>query len=171
MDTETETDVDTVELNPVGCSIFPQTCESRNGIEPGYHCVAGETLCAKCPIGTYGADGKTCLQCPFGTWTIRAGETKCYSSFSYSKVGLHKSTIPFGVNQITVSLWGGGGGGEFSPKNDEFVAHAGGGGGYLSCNVVVSNVRDIYIVVGDGGKAKSSHVNPGGRFYNSEAFH
>jgi hypothetical protein len=171
MDEDTETDIDT-EVKRIGCGEVSRTCEGKLPIpEPGYHCVDGKTLCAKCPIGTYGADGKNCEPCPFGEWTIKEGESRCYSSFSYTKVGQHKSIIPFGVSHIFVSLWGAGGGGELSPQNEQFVAHAGGGGGYLSCNVEVKTVRDIIIIVGGGGKAGGSNINDGGRFCCVEAFH
>lgn len=159
--TETDKDKDTGDGKLlVDCGTF-SPCESRNGIELGYQCK--NRVCTKCKAGTYGTDGRKCNLCPFGQWTIKEGETRCYSSFSYSTVGSHTGVIPFGVSQIIVSLWGGGGGGEQSLDNAGLVAHAGGGGGFLSCNVTVSNIREIQIIVGGGGKARSNKINLGGR--------
>lgn len=165
---DTETDVEDGEEVKAECSKLWGKCVSENGPINGFHCVDGK--CLKCPIGTYGVDAERCELCPFGTWTIKKGETRCYSSFSYSQAGLHNIIIPFGVNLIKVSLWGGGGGGENSMDKGRFVAHAGGGGGFLSCNVSVSDVRDIHIIVGGGGRAMNDSINLGGRLDVIKAF-
>lgn len=150
----------------VQCTRAYGHCQDSNGDVAGYKCVDGK--CIQCPIGTFGIDSMTCELCPFGTWTIIEGQTKCDTSFSFSEAGLQKVHIPFGVNQIGVSLWGGGGGGDKSSDNDGLVAHAGGGGGYLSCNVSVRSYRDVYIIVGGGGSAGSGTINSGGRSHNFE---
>lgn len=171
---DTETDVDDVEEGEDGevknadCSKIWNKCVGANGPINGLHCVGGK--CFKCPIGTYGVEAERCDLCPFGTWTIKKGETRCYSSFSYSRVGQHNIIIPFGVSLIKVGLWGGGGGGENSPDKSRFVAHAGGGGGFLSCNVDVLKVRDIDIIVGGGGRAMNDSINLGGRLDGIKAF-
>lgn len=126
----------------------------------GYHCI--NSICYKCPIGTYGTDGLVCLQCPFATWSPTTGRTNCSSSFTYSTIGRQNVHIPFGVNQISVSLWGGGGGGDKNFDNSKVVAYAGGGGGFLSCNVSVLSSSSIYVVVGGGGGASDESLNQGG---------
>lgn len=126
----------------------------------GYHCTDGK--CNKCPIGSYGIDGRVCNQCPFATWSPTTGRTNCSASFTYSTVGRQNVYIPFGVKQISVSLWGGGGGGDKSSDRSNVVAYAGGGGGFLSCNVSVPSSSTIYVVVGGGGGASDDSLNQGG---------
>ena len=126
----------------------------------GYHCIDRE--CYKCPVGTYGTDGLVCEQCPFATWSPNLGQTNCSASFTYSSVGRQSVYVPFGVNQISVSLWGGAGGGDKSSDQSDVVAHAGGGGGFLSCNVSVPSSSKIYVLVGGGGGASNYSLNNGG---------
>ena len=76
---------------------------------PGYHCV--NSRCVRCPVGSYGPDGKNCYPCPFATWA-KAGQATCSSTFIYSVAKLHTAYIPFGVDKVKIQLWGGGGGGD-----------------------------------------------------------
>lgn len=128
-------------------------------VNTGYHCV--NNLCVECPVGSYGPDGINCYRCPFATWSA-AGQTTCRSRFIYSAAGLHSAYIPFGVGKINIKLWGAGGGGDESMDHRTFVAHAGGGGGYTSCNVSVPMSQKVYVMVGGGGGGNSTKNNLGG---------
>ena len=125
----------------------------------GYHCV--DRRCVQCPVGSYGPDGKNCFPCPFATWSA-TGQTTCHSKFIYSKAGPYIAYIPFGVDKINIKLWGAGGGGDESMDSRTFVAHAGGGGGYTSCNVSVPMSQKVYLTVGGGGGGNSTMKNLGG---------
>lgn len=131
----------------IQCTRAYAHCQNRHGEVPGYECINGR--CYPCQIGSFGNDSMTCNLCPFGTSTSSIGQTECSSSFSFSKVGVQEAYIPFGVNQISVSLWGGGGGGGGDgPFEASYSATAGGGGGFLSCNISVPSSSKIYVVVG-----------------------
>lgn len=148
---------------PVCASIGAATCLDRQSLgipAPGYYC--SNDLCLKCPTGSYGTDGTHCLPCPFGTWSDSTGSAACSSSFTYSSVGLKKAYIPFGVTKIIVRLWGAGGGSDTSLDPTTYVAHSGGSGAYSSCNLTVPHSRNVYVIVGGGGGAKSLTTNLGG---------
>ena len=128
-------------------------------VVPGYYCK--QDTCIKCPVGTFGANGKTCSQCTFATWAPSTGSSKCLSSFSYLVPGIQKSYVPFGVTKIVVKLWGAGGGSD-SSLDSNYVAYSGGGGGFSSCNITVPHSKNVYLIIGGGGGAKSLTNNLGG---------
>ena len=128
--------------------------------QPGYGCQS--SVCVKCSVGTYGPDGKKCYACPFGTWSPNTGEGSCSKSFSYTTPGLQKVHIPFGVNKISVKLWGGGGASDKS-SDSTYVSHSGGGGGFSLCNLTVTMSSNVYVLVAGGGSAGSQPINPGGQ--------
>jgi hypothetical protein len=134
--------------DPIQCTMPYRRCENKDGLVPGYECI--DRTCSPCPVGSFGTDSITCNRCPFGTWTMKTGETECSMSFSFSKIGSQNVSIPYGVNQISVSLWGGGGGGGANNLfNNRRSPHAGGGGGFISCNISVPSSSTIYVVVGN----------------------
>ena len=122
----------------------------------GYFCE--QSICHKCPLGTYGTDGKGCNPCPYATWTDVTGAKSCKTSFLFSKPGKQKMFIPYGVSKINVKLWGGGGSGSdkaaISDKNIHFSV-SGGGGGFSSCNISVTPNEYVYIIVASGGSPSS----------------
>ena len=128
---------------------------------PGYHCV--DSLCAECPVGSYGVDGQFCLPCPFGSWTLGTGNEECKKIFSYATAGEYDLHIPFGVNKIAVQLWGAGGGGDYSVDTVNLIPHSGGSGGYSSCYFSVEMSSNIQVIVGGGGSAGAPKMNPGGK--------
>lgn len=132
-----------------------------SAVVKGYYC--SNDLCIKCPIGTFGIDGKSCYPCPFATWQPEVGQSECASFFKYESAGTVKSYIPYGVTQIVVKLWGGGGGSD-SSTDLTFVSHSGGSGGFSSCNVAVPHSNPVYIIVAGGGDANSLVSNAGGMF-------
>lgn len=140
-------------------------------VAPGYFCE--HSTCLKCPIGTYGSNGRKCIQCPYATWTDLIGSTSCQKSFAFSKPGVQKIFIPYGVNKINVKLWGGGGGSGGEGEGDQAVvfnentavSKLGSGGGFSTCNVSVTANEYVYIIVASGGRASSDKYieNLGGR--------
>ena len=125
----------------------------------GYFCQ--QSICHKCPAGTYGADGKSCNPCPYATWADLSGTKSCQTSFLFSKPGKQKLFIPYGVSEINVKLWGGGGGGGISNKiavssQNIHSSESGGGGGFSSCNISVTPYEYVYIIVAGGGSPSSS---------------
>ena len=126
---------------------------------PGYYC--SNDQCLKCPIGTFGTDGKVCVPCPFAQWQPELGKTSCASSFTYENPGMIKSYIPYGVDKIIVRVWGGGGGSD-NTLDLNYVTHSGGSGGYSACNMTVTNSQPVYVIVAGGGGANALTNNPGG---------
>jgi Glycine rich protein len=175
-DLKRNSDSATMSSEPVCASIGANTCLDRKTIgipAPGYYCK--NDLCIKCPVGTYGTDGQNCLPCPFATWSNTVGQKSCGTSFTYSTPGLQKSYIPYGVTKIIVKLWGGGGGSDTSLDPTNYVSHAGGSGGYASCNITVPHSRNVYLIIGGGGGSKALTANAGGKcsieiFYVSQVF-
>jgi len=82
-------------------------------------------------------------------------------SNTYTRPGIYYETIPFGVNQVTLRCWGGGGAGASVTSGNY---GAGGGGGAYSDELVAVGPGDILeIFVGAGGApgdvdGGSSHV-------------
>ena len=141
----------------------------------GYFCQ--QSICHKCPAGTYGADGKSCNPCPYATWADLSGTKSCQTSFLFSKPGKQKLFIPYGVSKINVKLWGGGGGGggggsdktAVSSQNIHFSESGGGGGGgggFASCNISVTDNEYVYVIVAGGGNPSSNKYieNLGGMY-------
>ena len=67
------------------------------------------------------------------------------------KYGVSQSftfTVPSGVSQIRVRLWGGGGSSGWSGQS---TSGSGGGGGYVDCNINVTSGQTFLIRVGGGG--------------------
>ena len=152
-----------VNNSPICFTSGANTCLDSNSLSvtPGYYCKSD--VCYQCPIGTYGTNGKTCNPCPFGTWQPNVGSTSCSSSFTYSSAGLVKSYIPYGVTKIIVKVWGGGGGSD-NTLSPSFVSHAGGGGGYSTCNITVPMSNPVYVIVAGGGGANALTTNVGGEY-------
>lgn len=85
--------------------------------------------------------GNLSSSAPFSRWQVFATPG---NGFSW--------TIPAGVTEVMVEIWGGGGGGSSS------VAGGGGGGGsgaYSTALINVSNVTNLSIYVGSGGDGRS----------------
>ena len=125
----------------------------------GWYC--SNDVCLKCPIGTFGIDGKTCTPCPFAQWQPELGQTSCTNTFTYTTPGLIKSYIPYGVDKIIVKVWGGGGGSD-NTLDTNYVTHSGGSGGYSACNMTVTNSQPVYVIVAGGGGANALTTNSGG---------
>jgi hypothetical protein len=154
-------------LAPIFCNSALNTyCVRRsdtlNRVVTGYYC--SNSVCAMCPSGTYGTDGKTCRAC--GPYQSSAeGSDRCSESISQVVPGLRRFWIPPGISKIHVRLWGGGGAGDqCGGSPDSFNPAGGGGGGFSSCNISVTPNSSIYVLVAGGafGTTKINYVDPGG---------
>ena len=81
-------------------------------------------------------------------------------STPYSTAGTDSFTVPTGVTNITVKLWGGAGGGG-AGSNSTGVGGNGGGGGYAKAVINVTPGENLTIRVGAGG-AKATANQRGG---------
>lgn len=124
---------------------------------PGYYCQ--QSQCLQCPTGSFSTNGIACSACPFKT-TSSAGSGSCMTHFNYTNPGIQKLHIPFGVNKISLRMWGGGGGGDKSANPSVYPPSSGGGAGFVSCNISVNMNSIIYIVVAGGAKDKSNNYIP-----------
>ena len=142
------------------CPGVDSVCRFGSTLAVGYRCV--ERICEPCPLGSYGSNGRSCVKCPLATWSTSVASTFCNTTFEYSKPGSQKFYIPAGVTRINVKLWGGGGGGGDSLSKDvTFKPNAGGGGGFVSCNLTVSSETYVYFIVAGGGLTTSGRAAGG----------
>lgn len=72
----------------------------------------------------------------------------------FDSPGTNQFTIPTGVTQIAVEIWGGGGGG--GNATDSLHGAGGGGGGYGKGSFAVTAGANYSVVVGAGGNAFSA---------------
>jgi hypothetical protein len=124
---------------------------------PGYYCQ--QSQCYRCPSGYYSTNGVSCSECPYKT-TSSAGSGSCVANFNFTNPGIQRLHIPFGVNKISVRMWGGGGGGDKSANANNYPPSSGGGAGFVSCNISVNMNSIIYIVVAGGAQDKSNNYIP-----------
>ena len=147
-------------MSPAVCSSLGDSIcrySVSNTIATGYSCMS--SVCHECPPGYYGTDGISCHKCRFGTWSVGRA-TACDSKFTYTKPGLVKVFIPFGVTKINVRLWGGGGAGDACSGAPYYLPSAGGGGGFSTCNVTIPMNTSVYVIVAGGAISNPNNFIP-----------
>jgi hypothetical protein len=78
---------------------------------------------------------------------------------TYTYTGSHQYwTVPSGVSQITVKVWGAGGGG----RTGSYSTYTGGSGGYTEATLNVTPGQQLCITVGQGGQQGSTIGGNGG---------
>ncbi|HAC15133.1 MAG TPA: hypothetical protein DCE78_04210, partial [Bacteroidetes bacterium] len=90
-------------------------------------------------------------------------EVIAQTTVTQTSAGTYNFTIPNGVKQITVEVWGGGGAGGTTDKNNQSLG-GGGGGAYSKSVITVAPNQEYQYVVGSAGV--SGNVNGvSSRFY------
>src|SRR5690606_23239603 len=85
------------------------------------------------------------------------------TTVTQTSAGTYNFTVPAGVKQITVEVWGGGGAGGTNTGNNQRLG-GGGGGAYSRSVIAVSPTQEYQYIVGTAGV--SGNVNgANSRFY------
>ena len=149
------------------------------GILPGVKIMVGSTQCTSVTVTNF--TKATCtLAVPAGTGTNTVTITNANSTtaslanafsvygtkvtFSYS--GANQTwTVPAGVTEVGVRLWGPGGGG----SGGSGLKNTGGAGGYVSARLAVTPGDVLTIIVGGRGVFNNSPYTAGGSLYGNVA--
>lgn len=108
--------------------------------------------------------GIACLLCFFSPINVFA------ASKSYAQPGMHSFTVPEGVTELSVTMWGAGGGGSgesYDETYDVSYYSYGGAGGYSYGTFSVVPGETLTVIVGGGGMSELKRVScsqfcPGG---------
>ena len=122
----------------------------------------GDVCHAVCPAGQLPTGGAPSLTCgPTLLWSgIFPDGCRVLTTQTFSNIGDDQPfTVPSGVSQISVYMWGAGGGGHDPNRNS-------GAGGYTECTFTVSPGDELVVVVGVGPE-EIAHRAVMGRFLHA----
>lgn len=99
----------------------------------------------------------TALQAAFGVIALLAASPAAAQQVvqEFDSPGTHSFTVPAGVTQITVEVWGAGGRGGDTAGNGRRNAGGGGGGAYARSTLVVTPGTTLTLRVGQGGNSSA----------------
>lgn len=103
--------------------------------------------------GVAGGDGLIAIKY-FG-----ANDLKYYQKFIFDN-GVRAFTVPSGIDQLLVQLWGAGGGAGYDPNG--LYSFSGGPGGFVQCYLKVNPGQTLYVQVGQGGSSNTANSFGGG---------